>query len=321
MTTQSPTQEGEILLKIPSISKPCHTYYKGFGDLKSGLPPLVCLHGGPGGGHVSLLGYAELWPRYGIPVLLYDHIGCGKSTHLPEKAGDKDFWSNSLFSYKLENLLDYLELRDGTGYHFLGQSFGGMIAPDFATSQPRGLQRLIIASGSASTELASQAFDELKNQMPTEHQKVVDEAVCNEEYESEAYKKAFDYVIKMFMCHTPSGPLPEEMAQALRNLDTDATVKNAVLGSSPFSIDGSLKGWSCIPRLHHITAPTLLQTGEFDTNGRDCSQQPFFDLIPRVRWVRLDGAGHNAHLESPELKQKVLKLFGEFLHPSTKLRA
>ena len=72
-------------------------------------------------------------------------------------------------------------------------------------------------------------------------------------------------------------------------------------------------GWSSIPRLHQIAVPTLLYNGEFDTSGRDCAQVPFFELIPRVRWITLAGAGHSAHMESGELRKKVFKLIGDFL--------
>lgn len=54
----------------------------------------------------------------------YDQIGCGRSTHLPEKLGDEAFWSVELFVRELDNLIYYLGLRE-TGFHLLGQSWGG----------------------------------------------------------------------------------------------------------------------------------------------------------------------------------------------------
>lgn len=50
----------------------------------------------------------------------YDQIGCGRSTDLPEKLGDEAFWSVELFVAELDNL----GLRE-TGFHLLGQSWGG----------------------------------------------------------------------------------------------------------------------------------------------------------------------------------------------------
>lgn len=86
------TKDGQIPFDVATVDRACSTYYKIFGDLACGVPPLVCLHGGPGAGHESIsIAFAELWSLYGIPIIVYDQIGCGKSTHLPEKAGDHSF--------------------------------------------------------------------------------------------------------------------------------------------------------------------------------------------------------------------------------------
>lgn len=47
---------------------------------------------GPGAGHEYLAPLADLWELYGIPTLIYDQIGCGRSTHFREKIYDNEFW-------------------------------------------------------------------------------------------------------------------------------------------------------------------------------------------------------------------------------------
>src|SRR3569833_907741 len=124
-----PALEGEIPFAVPGRERLCSTYYKVFGDLSSSAPRVVVLHGGPGGGHEYLLSFSELWSLYGLPVIFYDQIGCGASTHLPETAGDTSFWQEALFVAELDNLLDHLKLRDGPGFHLLGQSWGACSVP------------------------------------------------------------------------------------------------------------------------------------------------------------------------------------------------
>ena len=75
---------------------------------------------------------------------------------------------------------------------------------------------------------------------------------------------------------------------------------------------GSLRKWTVIPRLPNITAPTLVYNGEFDTS-HEIATVPFFELIPRVRWLTLADAGHMCHVEGEARRDKVLKLVGEFL--------
>ncbi|GAM91534.1 hypothetical protein ANO11243_095860 [Dothideomycetidae sp. 11243] len=310
----TPSADGTIPFKIESIEKPCFTYYKVFGDLETAVNlPLICLHGGPGGGHGAQLPFAEIWPRYGIPVILYDQIGCGKSTHLPETVGDRSFWTMDVFVSQLHGLIRHFGLDRGRGFYLMGRSFGGMLAAEFATSRPPGLRRLIIGSGSPGGLHAVQSFNEVIEDMPPEHRQAILDARQAGNFESEAYKAAFKYFVKNYLCRS-TGPLPKELEDALRELqDGDTTVLRTVYGPSPFLINGTLLEWDCVPKLHLINVPTLVQNSEFDTNGRDSAQQPFFARIPSVKWVTIAGAGHTPHLENAERREKVVKIVGEFL--------
>ena len=70
------------------------TWYRITGDLDSSRPPIFILHGGPGAAHNYVDSY-KLLSRGGRAVIHYDQLGCGKSTHLPDKP--KDFWTPQLF--------------------------------------------------------------------------------------------------------------------------------------------------------------------------------------------------------------------------------
>lgn len=64
----TPTKEGKVAFRIPNYPDLlCETYYKIFGDLSSGVPPLVILHGGPGVGHEYLLPIADLSSKHNNP--------------------------------------------------------------------------------------------------------------------------------------------------------------------------------------------------------------------------------------------------------------
>ncbi|KIJ41479.1 hypothetical protein M422DRAFT_255384 [Sphaerobolus stellatus SS14] len=74
-----------------------------FGDLSNGKQrPLVTLHGGPGVAHEYQLALVDLVSKYGIPVIVYDQIGNGKSTHLREKTRDGSFWTEEFFCDELD---------------------------------------------------------------------------------------------------------------------------------------------------------------------------------------------------------------------------
>lgn len=312
MTTQTPSKEGTIPFTPPLLDKQCSTYYKVYGTLSSTSTPLIILHGGPGAGHDYLLTFAELWPRHTIPVVFYDQTGCGESTHLPEEVSNHAFWQMSLWEAELQNLLDHLGIKQ---YHLLGQSFGGMLAASFATKQPHGLQRLILASGIPSRAHSMASFAELKSLLAPEQQSAIDTAISTGDFTSEGYRAVFGYMVRHYLVRTANPP-PEMLASHAK-MGADSTMLLATSGPSPWLQNGSLLAWSCVDDLHRIRAPTLIYNAEFDTSSRDVAQKPFFENISKVRWVRFEDAGHMCHLETPELREKVLTLVGGFLTPPT----
>ncbi|QDP97778.1 alpha/beta fold hydrolase [Microlunatus elymi] len=111
------------------------TWYRVTGDLdhRSERAPLVVLHGGPGAAHNYTLMMANL-ANQGRAVIHYDQLGCGESTHLPEAPAD--FWTVQLFVDELRAVVDHLGVGDR--FHLLGQSWGGMLAPEVVLSDPTG---------------------------------------------------------------------------------------------------------------------------------------------------------------------------------------
>ena len=161
--------EGYLDIVVPGADKPCKTWYKVFGDLKtSARRPLVVVHGGPGVVHNYLLSLTDLTSLHSIPVILYDQLGNGKSTHLPDKSGDASFWTEELFLTELKQLLEHLGVQDD--FDLLGHSWGGMLGARFATSHPPGLKRLVIASAPASMKLWVEAANHLRAQLPSDVQ-------------------------------------------------------------------------------------------------------------------------------------------------------
>lgn len=135
------------------------THYRIFGNIKSGRPrPLIALHGGPGIPSSYMEPFVNLHELYGIPVVLYDQIGCGESLltdgekrrELDELALKKGCWDVGLFMDESENLVEYLGIREG--YDLLGHSWGGMLAAQYAAtfrSRSKGLKHLILADSLA----------------------------------------------------------------------------------------------------------------------------------------------------------------------------
>ena len=145
------------------------TWYRITGDLGSDKTPLVVAHGGPGCTHDYVVGIAALAER-GRPVIHYDQLGSGRSTHLRDKG--EDFWTVDLFLDELDNLLEALGIADR--YDLLGQSWGGMLAAEHAIRQPEGLRALVISNSPASMALWSSEAKKLRALLPREVEEALD---------------------------------------------------------------------------------------------------------------------------------------------------
>lgn len=72
---------------------------------------------------------------------------------------------------------------------------------------------------------------------------------------------------------------------------------------------GPLKEWTSIDRLHHVHVPTFIINGRNDI-VQDFVCEPFFRLIPKVKWVTFQQSTHCPHMEEREM---FMKLVGNFL--------
>jgi proline-specific peptidase len=218
--------EGVVPFKHPSLTTPASTWYKIFGDLGGSATgrPLICLHGGPGACHNYLLPLQELAYEHGITVVMYDQLGCGNSTRLRAKRLDHDFWKPELFMSELTNLLDHLRITD---YDLLGQSWGGMLGSQFATSRPRGLNRLVISNSPASMELWVKSCDAWRAKLPQDVEATLEKYEKLQEYSAQEYKDAVQYFYEQHFCRTKGedgAPFPKPVTESLQLLEDDDTV-------------------------------------------------------------------------------------------------
>jgi pimeloyl-ACP methyl ester carboxylesterase len=85
---------------------------------------------------------------------------------------------------------------------------------------------------------------------------------------------------------------------------------NIRFGPSTLDPSGSLENWTIIPRLHQINAKTLLIRGS-EEYVQEAAMQPFFDRIPKVKWVTFQDAAHFSHIEQKEKFYSQVKYFLE----------
>lgn len=305
-----PDKTGKIPFEYSPTGLKGETSYLQWGDLSSTKPPLICLHGGPGASHTYLLPISLISEDYGIPVIMYDQIGCGLSTHFPNKKGDGEFWTPQLFMAELDNLKSYLGIKE---FDLLGQSWGGMLGGQYAIEkQPSGLRKLIISDSPADMKVWVKVANELRAKLPKDVRETLTK--CEEEgrTETEEYEKAVMFFYGLHVCRVT--PFPKEMTDAFDNIKDDSTVYETMNGPSEFYVIGTLKDWGIIEGLKKVTSKTvpggmLIMNGYFD-EAQDETQAPFFtNPSCRTKWVRYALSSHMPMLEETEAYVRDLGTF------------
>jgi len=280
------------------------TWYKVVGDLSSGVRPAVVLHGGPGISHHYVLSFIDLHTRFNIPVVFYDQIGIGESSH--PKDVPKEFWTLELFMDELDNLLESLDI--GKGFDLCGHSWGAMLAAHYASHRhPAGLRRLVIASGAPSMPHWVRGVRQLLEKLPEDLREMLKRHEREETTDDPEYQAGMQIFYKKHVCLLD--PWPQELLASFTAMGADPIVYRTTLGASEFSITGTFKDWSCFDQIHTITVPTLLTNGAED-EARDVAVAPFFQKIPHVRWVTFAKSSHMAHFEE---RERYFTFVGEFL--------
>lgn len=278
-----------------------NTWYRVVGDLKNSKTPVMVLHGGPGAGHNYCEPIAEVLAQTGRAAVLYDQIGCGNSTHLPDKP--KEFWTPELFMEELVLLTEHLGISQK--YNIVGQSWGGMLGMQFAITKPKGLNALVVADSPASMEVWVSEANKLRKELPPEVEATLLKHEAAGTTEDPEYVAAVDVFYSRHLCRIPQPPY---VVASFEQLAADPTVYHTMNGPSEFHVIGSLKHWDIRPQLKEITAPTLLVSGQYD-EATPAMVKEIHGLIPGSRWELFAESSHMPHVEEPAKFKRVVSEF------------
>jgi L-proline amide hydrolase len=267
------------------------TWYRVVGDPDAERTPVIICHGGPGAAHDYTVPIAEL-SRFGRACVLYDQLGCGNSTHLPDAPAD--FWTPELFKEELGALAEHLDIADR--YAVVGQSWGGMLAMDYALGHPSGLRAIVVCDSPASMELWVSEANRLRADLPPE----VQETLTRHEAEGTTDDPEYEAAVRVFYDrHLCRCPWPDYVQRSFDQIAADPTVYHTMNGPSEFHVVGSLKTWDITDRLHEIDVPTLLVSGRHDEATPTIVGQ-IHERIPGAQWEIFEESSHMPHVEEPE---------------------
>jgi proline-specific peptidase len=264
----------------------------------TGKLPLLCLHGGPGAPH-DYLEPLEAMAATGRRVIFYDQLGCGSSDH----PHNPSMWTVDLFVEELGVVRRALGLER---VHFLGQSWGGMLAMEYALTQPSGLASLILADSPASMPQWVSEANRLRAELPAEVQQTLLMHEAEGTVDSREYHAAVFTFYRRHVCRLD--PWPECLNRAFEKLGRNPEVYQTMIGPSEFHVTGTLKDWDIVGRLGEIRVPALVIGGRYD-EATPAITETVHRGIPDSQWVIFENSSHMPHLEETERYLEVLDRF------------
>ncbi len=223
---------------------------------------VLILHGGPGANHMYLECFDSYFPNAGIEYYYYDQLGSNYS----DQPLDTSLWNIDRFVEEVEQVRKALKL-DKSNFYVYGQSWGGILAIEYALKYQQNIKGLIISNMMASIpDYTAYAHDVLGPQLDPKVLAEIRELEANEDYNNPRYLELIETnYYPEHVLHMPIEDWPEPVNRSFSVMNNQIYV--SMQGPSEFGVagDAKLKYWDRKPDLSRIKVPTLTIGGAYDT--------------------------------------------------------
>lgn len=223
---------------------------------------VLLLHGGPGGTHEFFENFDGYLPNEEIEYIYYDQL----DSYYSDKPNDSTLWTTERFVDEVEQVRKALKL-DKDNFYLYGQSWGGILAMEYALKHQDNLKGLIISNMmSSAPEYSKYVKTVLGPKLPL---KVLGEITKIEDAQDFKNPKYADLLMEYYypehVINLPLDKWPESATRAFNHLNQNIYVY--MQGHSEFGITGNatLKNWDVSKRLKEIKVPTLVLGAKNDT--------------------------------------------------------
>ena len=265
--------------------------------------PVIVLHGGPDFDHSYFFPDLDSLSD-ALRLIYYDQRGRGKS------AGSVKPEDVSIESEveDLERLTEYFGLESAV---FLGHSWGGLLAMEYAIRHPDRVSHLILMNTAPASHGDFMLFRQDRRERSAAD---VEELMARRS--GAGYQEGDpDTVAEYYRIHfRATVRQPEHLDRVIASLRGSFT-KEGILRAREIEDRLMEETWlsseyDLLPKLKRLNIPTLVMHGDHDFIPVECATH-IAEAIPGARFVVLSDCGHFSFLECPA---EVAKEIGGFLH-------
>jgi proline iminopeptidase len=221
---------------------------------------MLLLHGGPGATHEYLLAFDSFLPGAGVEYYYYDQLGSGWS----DRPDDPSLWTIERFVDEVEQVRLALDLSGGN-FVLYGQSWGGLLAIEYALKHQQHLKGLVISNMMASipayNRYAAEVLIPAQDPSTIAEIKALEAAGATDSPRYDELLMGEHYVTHVL--RLPAEQWPEPVVRSFARINKRIYVP--LQGPSELGASGLLSDWDRVADLQRIEVPTLVIGGAHDT--------------------------------------------------------
>jgi proline iminopeptidase len=255
---------------------------------------VLLLHGGPGATDELYECFDARFPGAGIEYYYYDQLGSFRS----DQPDDPSLWALARFVDEVEQVRQALRLNS-SNFVLLGQSWGGLLALEYAMYHQQHLKGLVISNMMSSARLYNAYANDVL--MPAMDQTVLEE-IKRFEAEGNTNDPRYEQLLMehhyvLHVCRMPLDDWPDPVTRSLGHINPAIYVP--MQGPSELGLSGTLETWDRSNDLQRIDVPTLVIGATHDTmdpqHMRWMSEQ-----LPRGRYLHCPNGSHLSQFDDPD---------------------
>ena len=221
---------------------------------------VLLLHGGPGMTHEYFEAFDSWFPGAGFEYYYYDQLGSAYS----DQPKDAELWQLPRFVEEVEQVRTALGLGP-ENFYLYGQSWGGMLALEYALKYQRHLKGLVISNMVSDIPgYNDYAKRVLIPQMDQSALAEIKRIEARGEFTDPRYAELLmQHFYVYHLLRMPADAWPEPVLRSLGKVNRDIYV--LMQGPSELGSSGRLDRWSRTKDLGQISVPTLVIGARYDT--------------------------------------------------------
>ncbi len=219
---------------------------------------VLLLHGGPAMTHEYMECFESFFPKEGFEFYEYDQLG----SYYSDQPTDSSLWTIPRFVEEVEQVRKAIG-ADQKNFYVLGNSWGGILAMEYALKYQSNMKGLIVSNMMASApEYGRYAEEVLAPQLKPEVLKEIRDIESKKDFDNPRY---MELLLPNFyhehLCRLADWPEP--FTRTLKHINP--VIYTIMQGPSEFGISGRLAQWDIKSQLKNITVPTLMIGAKYDT--------------------------------------------------------